>query len=80
VGQALQSLTLLSLSLQTTLLAAWPPPTLSAALLSGLLALLVIPLLCIIVHAMCRRGCPGGLCLPGSGDSDADSQKDDEAL
>jgi hypothetical protein len=41
----LETVTLLSLSVQTTVLSAWPPPYLSAALLSVFNALVIGPLL-----------------------------------
>ena len=52
-----ESLTLLSLSLQTALLAAYPPPvppSMSAALVSTTTALIAAPLLAIAIHAAAR--------------------------
>jgi hypothetical protein len=51
---ALEALTLLSLSLQTTLLSVWPPPYLSPPVLTALNALIVGPLLPALVNAAGR--------------------------
>jgi hypothetical protein len=48
----LETLTLLSLSVQTTLLSAWPPPFLSPALLAAFNALVIGPLLPLIIEAL----------------------------
>ena len=48
---ALETLTLLSLCVQTTLLSVWPPPFMSGALLAALNALIIGPLLPVMLSA-----------------------------
>ena len=50
----LESVALLSLSLQTTLLSAYPPPRLTPGLLAAMNALVLIPLLPLLLHMLGR--------------------------
>jgi hypothetical protein len=50
-----ETLTLLSLGLQTTLLSVWPPPAMSRALFAALNALLLAPLLPPLLDLLSRR-------------------------
>ena len=54
---ALETLALLSLSLQTTLLSAYPPPYLSAPLLAAFNALVIVPVLPLLMECGTRCRC-----------------------